>query len=72
VREDEGSGINSLIPSDDPLPVSVDNPGWFGRSDDELKLSDVLGAAIIMGNRILTGEDMVEVDGTPRDEVGPL
>jgi hypothetical protein len=72
VREDEGCGINCLIPSDDPFPVGVNNPGWFGRSDDEFELSDVLSAAIVMGDRVLTGEDMVEVNGAPCDEIGPL
>jgi hypothetical protein len=30
--------------------MSVDNPGWFGGSDDEFKLTNALGAAVIMGN----------------------
>jgi hypothetical protein len=52
--------------------MCVNDPRWLSRSDDEFQLSDAFGAAFVMRYRVLAGEDVIEVNCSPGNEVCPF
>ena len=46
--------------------------GFRASADEELEVADTLSAFVFIQSGIMAGEDMVEVDGTSRQETDPL
>jgi hypothetical protein len=72
VGKNEEGCLAGASPSDDPLPVRINNSCGFDSPDNKLDSSDFFRPLVIMCDRVSAREDVVEVDGAPREEVGPL
>jgi hypothetical protein len=66
------SCVDCLIPGNDPFAMCVNDPHRFSGSDDNLAVANAFSSSSIVVDGILTGEDMVEINCSPCDKVGPF
>ena len=67
VLKDEEHHLNCLISHRNPVTVCLNGFGGFqAPTDEELKVTNTLGAFIFMQSGIMAGEDVVEVNGLSR------
>ena len=65
--------IDCLVPHNNPFPVGINKFGRLSQSNNlDLEDPEVLGAAIISCDGVLSHEDMIEVNCMSCSEVGPL
>ena len=67
MREELYHGLDSLVPCNEPLAMGVDHPVRFAGPKDNLQLPNALCTLLIVGEAVLSQEDMVEVDSPPSD-----
>ena len=65
--EDIDYGLDGLVPCDEPLAVGVDHLVRFAGPKDDLQLPNALCTLLIVGEAVLSQEDMVEVDSPPSE-----
>ena len=72
VREGEEQSLNISIPGDGPIRMGLDSLSRSAGTDDEFEGSDLLSFTVVGSHSIDSREDMVKVNGLPKDDVGPL
>lgn len=72
MREGEEQSLDISVPGDSPIGVGSDSLSRSAGTNDEFKCSNLLSFTIVGSHCIDSGEDMVEVDRSPKDDVGPL
>ena len=63
--KDVERGLNGLVPRDERLTMGIDHLVRSAGPKDDLQLPDALGTSLIVGEAVLSCEDMVEVNGLP-------
>ena len=63
--KDVERGLNSLVSRDEPLTMGIDHLVKSAGPKDDLQLPDALGTSLIVGEAVLSCEDMVEVNSLP-------
>ena len=72
VREDVKQGLDISIPSDSPIRMGSDSLSRSAGTNNKFEGSNLLLFLVVSSHSIDSGKDMVKIDDSTKDDVGPF